>query len=80
MSMSCISLVCLQNFDQCLGTQRNADPLDMCLCADHLSDKATPYDVTDDVMTELLQWWGHVMAAGGPDPSFSTHYLSVVAR
>ncbi|KAK7106507.1 hypothetical protein V1264_017757 [Littorina saxatilis] len=65
---------------QCMAIQSGVNPVDVCLCADNLSHTATPFDVTDDVMTELLQWWGHVMTGDGPDTSFKTHYRSVVAR
>ncbi|XP_070202752.1 uncharacterized protein [Littorina saxatilis] len=65
---------------QCMAIQSGVNPVDMCLCADNLSHTATPFDVTDDVMTKLLQWWGHVMTGDGPDTSFKTHYRCVVAR
>ncbi|XP_070205894.1 uncharacterized protein [Littorina saxatilis] len=65
---------------QCMAIQSGVNPVDMCLCADNLSHTATPFDVTDDVMTELLGWWGHVMTCDGPDTPFKTHYRSVVAR
>ena len=70
----------IQELCQCLNVPSGADPVDKCLSADNLTDIATPYDITDDVMTALLQWWGHVITAAGPDPSFKGHYLSVVAR
>ncbi|XP_070206138.1 uncharacterized protein [Littorina saxatilis] len=65
---------------QCMAVQRGVNPVDMCLCADELSNRNTPFDLTDDVMTKLVVWWRHVMTSQCPDTSFKAHYRSVVAR
>nr|KAG5685807.1 hypothetical protein BaRGS_001219 [Batillaria attramentaria] len=49
------------------------------LCADDLPNKDTPWDVTDDVLEKLSQWWIRVCA--GPYISMSDDtYLYLVAR
>ena len=64
---------------QCLDPKDGCEPEDLCLCADDVSDSATPYDVTDDVMVKLVQWWAHVMTDTGKDESFE-EYQRLVAR
>ena len=64
---------------RCLDPKDGCEPEDLCLCADDVSDSATFYDVTDDVMVKLVTWWGHVLKDAGKY-ELSTEYRRVVAR
>ncbi|XP_025079892.1 uncharacterized protein LOC112555661 isoform X2 [Pomacea canaliculata] len=69
-----------QKLSECLGT--SPDPSDiasMCLCSEHLSDPT--YDLSDEGLTKLRDWWKRGVEKTGPDPKMTSHlYKILLAR
>ncbi|XP_070209383.1 uncharacterized protein [Littorina saxatilis] len=49
-------------------------------CSDHLSNPATYWDVTEDVLFELKRWWTHRMACIVNTQLSDQTYIDIVAR
>nr|KAG5706698.1 hypothetical protein BaRGS_005768 [Batillaria attramentaria] len=64
---------------QCLGLKDSDDPVELCPCQEHFSDRSSPDDVTDDVINNLSEWWSRLVA--GDDVSLTDDaYVDLVAR
>ena len=73
----------LQDLCQCLGAADASEAVQLCVCADQLSDPDTYWDVTPAVLSKLTTWWRHRMAADDPQlsgPGGEKLYLDIVAR
>nr|KAG5688058.1 hypothetical protein BaRGS_017812 [Batillaria attramentaria] len=63
----------------CLGAPDGVSVVQLCLCADQMSDPASPWHVTP-AMPELSAWWRRRMACT-TDPAMSDDvYLNMVSR
>ncbi|KAK7489347.1 hypothetical protein BaRGS_00019455 [Batillaria attramentaria] len=64
---------------QCLDASDLQSAVEMCLCADHLSDPRTPWEV-EQAMPALKSWWQKRMAYR-TDPEMSEEvYLELITR
>ncbi|XP_070209738.1 uncharacterized protein [Littorina saxatilis] len=70
----------LQDVRQCLGVQGITDPVPMCVTSHQLSDIAYPYDVTDNIIQQLGQWWHARMSGMGAVSLSDDMYLELLAR
>ncbi|XP_070188639.1 uncharacterized protein [Littorina saxatilis] len=65
----------------CFGISNTEDPVDLCLTADQLSDRLRFWEVTDDVMERVNQWWMILMKSKGEDPVMTKDvYAELVSR
>lgn len=70
-----------QNLGTCLAADPGADPVDLCLCSDHLSDPEIPWHVTDSVLSRFQQWWNARIVSSHEDPNMTDDlYLKILAR
>ena len=71
----------MQKLCNSLGIAVTEDPNDLCLTSDDLSERNRFWDVTDDVIQKLTQWWKRVVTKNGEDPNMSEQlYAELVAR
>ncbi|KAK7499553.1 hypothetical protein BaRGS_00009205, partial [Batillaria attramentaria] len=62
-----------------LDVPASADPVGQCLCAEDFSDRKTPWNVKDEVLKRLSQWW--IRRVAGPYiSSTDDDYLELAAR
>ncbi|KAK7090980.1 uncharacterized protein [Littorina saxatilis] len=67
-----------QDMRTCLDPYKDSlEPEDLCLLADDVPERETSYDITDEIMTRLTEWFERVLLAAGPDESFSQYKLTV---
>nr|KAG5701949.1 hypothetical protein BaRGS_034531 [Batillaria attramentaria] len=64
----------------CLGASSGAGAVQMCLCSDQMSAFATPWDVTEDVLSHLSDWWERRLACSLDPMMSSTIYLDLIVR
>lgn len=71
----------LQDLCCCLGTADPANIASLCLCRDQLSDPKAPWDVDDNVLRELGEWWKRRVEVSEPNPQMTPdQYKRLVAR
>ncbi|XP_025107255.1 uncharacterized protein LOC112571998 isoform X2 [Pomacea canaliculata] len=65
----------------CLGTADPANIASLCLCCDQLSDPKAPWNVDDNVLRELGEWWKRRVEVSEPNPQMTPdQYKRLVAR
>ncbi|KAK7106045.1 hypothetical protein V1264_017348 [Littorina saxatilis] len=70
-----------QELCACFGIADTEDPVCLCLTSDQLSDRNSFWEVTDDVITGMDQWWKALMTSRGEDPAMTKDvYEELVAR
>ncbi|XP_070185349.1 uncharacterized protein [Littorina saxatilis] len=70
-----------QDLCKCLGIASSEDPSKLCITSDQVSDRRHFWEVSDDVMKKMTQWWEELMAKKGKDPNMSKNlYEELVAR
>ncbi|XP_025114144.1 uncharacterized protein LOC112576111 [Pomacea canaliculata] len=68
----------VQKLRDYLRVEAKEDPVEMCLCAEHLSDVKTPWSVSPDVLRNIQQRWG--WTTEGEDSITRDQYVSIIAR
>ncbi|XP_025082947.1 uncharacterized protein LOC112557357 isoform X2 [Pomacea canaliculata] len=70
-----------QELSRCLKASDPTDIVDLCLCADRLSDPSAPWDVRSETLTELGKWWQRCVTHEGEDSHMTSDvYKTLVAR
>lgn len=55
--------------------------IELCLCADHLSNPMSPWDMDSGVMIVFREWWDQLMSSAVHGPSMSDDvYRDMIAR
>ncbi|XP_070210200.1 uncharacterized protein [Littorina saxatilis] len=70
----------LQAVCQSLVADTTAKAVQLCCCSDQLSQPASYWDVTDDVLSQLSTWWQHRMPCTPDTQLTDEQYLDIVAR
>ncbi|XP_076447269.1 uncharacterized protein LOC143284478 isoform X2 [Babylonia areolata] len=72
--------VLTQALCKCLGAADETDATRLCVCSDQLSDRDTPWKVTQADLSHLSTWWQHRMACAEDNSLTDLLYLDIVAR
>ncbi|XP_070203453.1 uncharacterized protein [Littorina saxatilis] len=65
----------------CFGIASTEDPVCLCLTSDQVSDRDSFWEVTDDVMKGMDQWWKALMTSKREDPAMTKDvYEELVAK
>ncbi|KAK7106057.1 hypothetical protein V1264_017358 [Littorina saxatilis] len=65
----------------CFGIADTEDPVCLCLTSDQVSDRDRFWEVTDDVMKGMDQWWKALMTSKREDPAMTKDvYEELVAK
>lgn len=70
-----------QELCACFGIANTEDPVCLCLTSDQVSDRDSFWEVTDDVMKGMDQWWKALMTSKREDPAMTKDvYEELVAK
>ncbi|XP_025112612.1 uncharacterized protein LOC112575170 isoform X2 [Pomacea canaliculata] len=71
----------VQSLRECVNVKATDDPTHLCLCANHLSNPCTPWDIDTSVIGHLRKWWDRLMNQSDADPKMTDDlYRNMIAR